>query len=795
MRPADRPAARGSSHWGTFTVVTGPDGRPEIRPDRDDPEPSPLLPGLLDEWRSTTRVLTPAVRRGWLERRSGHDHRLDRGADEFVRLGWDDVLDLVAEELRETYADRGPTGVFGGSYGWASAGRFHHPKGQLNRLLALLGGFVQQDGNYSYAAGMTILPHVVGSYGPVAGMVPMWDEIRTATDVVLLFGGMPMGNAQVNPGGVGRHGTAEHARALRARGVEVVHIGPRRTDVPESIADAQWLPIRPNTDVALMLALAHELVVGGHVDLDFVRSHCVGYERLRDYILGVTDGVAKSPRWAAGITGIPGDRIAGLARRLPGRRVLVSVTWAIQRARFGEQPYWMAVALAALLGQVGLPGGGVGFGYGNISSTGEPRSRIGGPLLPSIPNPCPTRIPVARLSDMLLRPGQEYDYDGERLVYPDVRVVYWAGGNPFHHAQDTNRLLRAWRHPQTIVVHETVWTATARRADIVLPSTVALERNDLGFGKSDRYLIAMRAALEPRGEARNDYDAFAGIARRLGVADRYTEGRDEHAWLAHLYRQVQANGAWQDFPMPDFDEFWDGPGIVELPAQEHGNVPFAEFRADPEQAPLHTPSGRIELFSPTIASFGYDDCPGHPSWLEPEEYLGSPLARRYPLHLLSHQPRVRLHSQHDFSQLSQAAKIDGREPCRLSPADAQARGLVDGDVVRIFNERGACLSAVIVDPDLMPGVVMLPTGAWFDPASSGLDKHGSPNVLTSDRPTSRLAQGPAPQSALVEVERFAEPVPPVTAFDPPALGVRLRRRSSRSGNESPPPEGLTSLET
>lgn len=761
--------SRGSSHWGAFRVRTRPGEAPELVADPDDPDPSPLLPGLLDEWRSSSRVLRPAVRRGWLEQDPARDHRLGRGREDFIEVTWETALDLVADELRHTYADYGPSAVFGGSYGWASAGRFHHPKGQLNRMLGLLGGFVQQDGNYSYGAGMTILPHVLGSYGPVAGQVPMWEDVVANTEVILLFGGMPMGNSQVNPGGVGRHQTRSWVHKLKAKGVEITHIGPRRTDMPEELRDAEWLPIKPNTDTALMLALAHELVVSDRVDLDFLTRCCVGYDQLKSYILGVEDGIAKDPRWAAQITGLTPGQITQLADRLAGRRVLISVTWAIQRARFGEQPYWMAVALSAMLGQLGLPGGGVGFGYGNISSTGERRSSIGGPTLPSVPNPCSVFIPVARFADMLLHPGAAYQYNGRTLTYPDVRTVYWGGGNPFHHIQDLNRLARAWRKPETIIVHETVWTSTARRADIVLPSTTALERNDLGFGKSDRYLIAMRASLEPPGLGLSDFEILRRVAGRLGVEEEFTQGREEMDWLEFMYDQVRVRASLRDIEMPSFTEFWDGEGIIALPTQQEDGVPFADFRSDPSARPLNTPSSRIELYSTTVAGFGYDDCPGHPSWLAPEEYLGAEVARRFPLHLLSHQPRVRLHSQHDFSRLSQKAKVHGRESCRLSPSDAHARGIEDGDLVRIYNDRGACLSGAILDPELRPGVIMLATGAWYDPDESGMDKHGNPNVLTSDLPTSRLSQGPAPQSALVEVERFDHEPPDVTAFGQPSF--------------------------
>jgi biotin/methionine sulfoxide reductase len=221
--------------------------------------------------------------------------------------------------------------------------------------------------------------------------------------------------------------------------------------------------------------------------------------------------------------------------------------------------------------------------------------------------------------------------------------------------------------------------------------------------------------------------------------------------------------------VPDFEAFWEL-GHVVLPAAERAPVLMEAFRRDPEKEALKTPSGRIEIFSERIASFGYADCPGHPVWLEPAEWLGSPLAERFPLHLVSNQPRHRLHSQLDPGDVSQAAKIAGREPVRINPADAARRGIRSGDVVRLFNDRGACLAGAVVTDDVFPGAVELSTGAWFDPEDpsviGSLDKHGNPNMLTRDKGTSSLSQCSTAQTTLVQVERCENP-PPVTAFEPP----------------------------
>jgi biotin/methionine sulfoxide reductase len=287
----------------------------------------------------------------------------------------------------------------------------------------------------------------------------------------------------------------------------------------------------------------------------------------------------------------------------------------------------------------------------------------------------------------------------------------------------------------------------------------------------DGAYFAMQRAVAPVGEARSEYDIYTALATRLGFAERFTEGRTEMEWLRHLYDRVRQQLASQHPDMPAFEAFWES-GCAELPPPDDPPVLFAAFRQDPEAHPLRTPSGRIELFSETIAAFGYDDCPGHAAWLEPAEWLGSPHATQYPLHLLSNQPQHRLHSQLDCSSVSRGAKIADREAIWINPQDAAARGIAAGDVVRVYNDRGACLAGAVVTEAIRPGVVQLSTGAWFDPADpatiGSLDKHGNPNVLTLDKGTSKLAQCSSAQTVLVEVERFSGAAPAITAFVPPA---------------------------
>ena len=756
------------SHWGAYRVHVRNDRMIGVTPFERDPEPSPLIEGMADVVHHPCRITEPVVRKGFLER--GHQSdRAGRGVEPFVPVSWDRALDLIAAELARVKADHGNEAIYAVS-GWASAGNFHTAKQQLSRFLNKFGGFVDQVTNYSWGAASVILPRIVGSTEPV-GNPTAWPVIIGHTKLMLLFGGVAPKNAQLAKNGVAAHELTNWLADARDAGVAFVQISPLKDDMADDLA-ATWLPARPNTDVAIMLGLAHTLLAEGLQDDAFLARYCTGFEKFRGYLLGEVDGIAKDAGWAAAISGLDAGTIRDLARRMAATRTMISVSYSVQRGDHGEQPCWMAATLAAMLGQIGMPGGGFGIGYGSNGLIGKPSPQVPQPGLPMGSNPTGAFIPVARIVDALLNPGGEYDFNGERRTYPDLRMIYWCGGNPFHKQQDINRLLGAWQKPETIIVHEPWWTAAARRADIVLPVTTTLERNDIGAASKERFYIAMQKAVPPVGNARNEYDIYADLAERLGFREAFTESRDEMEWLRHMYDVARQKASRKRHDMPDFDTFWAN-GYIEFPANETPPILFENFRQDPAGAPLKTPSGKIEIFSETIDAFGYDDRPGHPVWIEPTEWLGADKAASFPLHMLSNQPRHRLHSQMDFGAASQASKIRGREPVQINPEDAAERGIADGDVVRIFNDRGASLAGARVTDRIRRGVVCLATGAWFDPLDASeigsLDKHGNPNVLTLDKGTSKLGQCCTAQSTLVEVERYDGEVPPITVYDLPMI--------------------------
>ncbi|MGC1486518.1 MAG: molybdopterin-dependent oxidoreductase, partial [Albidovulum sp.] len=691
-----------SSHWGTYRARVSNGRVQELLAFEHDKDPSPIGPGILDVQHGPTRIDAPMVRQSWLEGGPGTRTHL-RGSDPFVAVSWDKANALIAAELDRVRHSYGNASIFAGSYGWASAGRFHHAQSQLKRFLNCIGGFTSSKFTYSFAAAEAMVPHILGSFRDYLDTCTSYEVIRDHTKLFVCFGGMPLKNGQISQGGTGCHIQREGLQTVGAAGIDIVNISPLKSDILDDLG-GDWLALRPNTDVALMLGLAHTLQAEGLSDRAFLDRYTQGFETFLPYLMGDSDGIAKTADWAADICDIPADTIRALARRMAAERTMISVSWSLTRQDHGEQPFWMAITLAAMLGQIGMPGGGFGFGYSAVNFIGGNFTVIPGASFPQGQNAVENFIPVARITDLLLNPGQPFDFDGAQYEYPDTRLVWWAGGNPFHHHQDLNLMMEAWARPETVIVNEWCWNPLAKRADIVLPCTTPLERDDMALTPRDPYVVAMSKLTEPHGLARDDFEIFAGIARAMDVEVAFTEGRSAPEWQRWIYEQTQARCADRGIDIPDHAQFLkDGWFKLDDPAEP--TVMLKAFRADPVANPLATPSGKIEIFSQTVADFGYDDCPGHPVWQTPYEWLGN--VGRYPLHLISNQPKDKLHSQIDHGSVSRAKKAAGREPLHIHPEDAAARGLKDGDIVRAFNDRGACLGGVILDATLRPGVVQM----------------------------------------------------------------------------------------
>ncbi len=763
-----------AAHWGLYEVTPNAEtGRPTIRPFDRDPDPSGIGLHMGSAEVARNRVRRPAIREGWL--RHARDLKLedarDRGSERFIEVEWEEALQLASDELDRVCNKFGNGSIFGGSYGWSSAGRFHHAQSQIHRFLNAIGGYVRHSDSYSLGAARVLMPYIVMPMDELMSNHTDWSSLRDHCQLFVTFGGVPLKNSQIAVGGNSQHIVKNSLRELARNGVRFVNISPVRNDI-DTGSDVRWIPIRPNTDTALILGIAHTLLTEDRHDKAFLQRYCVGYENFERYVRGESDGIKKNAAWASDITGIAAQVIIELAREMSDMRCMINMAWSLQRAHHGEQPYWALISLAAMLGQIGTPGGGFGACYGAENLMGSRLRKFSGPTLSQGTPSIDDFIPVARIADMLLHPGKKYSYRGETRSYPDIRLIYWAGGNPFHHHQDLNRLMRAWKKPDTIIVNEQYWTPTAKLADIVFPATTSLERNDIFYSQRDRYIAPMKRAMDPEGESRDDYSIFTSLAEKLNAKSVFTEDRDEMEWLRYMYEAWVVKAQTSGVTLPSFQTFWDQ-GLTEIEQLDEPVVLLSAFREDPNANPLKTDSGKIEITCQRIVDYQYEDCPGHAVWIPPHEWLGSVQAQTYPFHLITDQPEKRLHSQLDHSPHSKKAKIRGREPVWIHPEDARALNICDGDIVRLFNARGSCLAGAVVTPNIRRHVLKLSTGAWFDPdgwsLNQHMDKHGNPNILTADIPSSSFSQGCSAQTCLVAIERYSDAPPPVTAHDLPIL--------------------------
>ncbi|MGU3492401.1 trimethylamine-N-oxide reductase TorA [Xanthobacteraceae bacterium A53D] len=784
-----------ASHWGVFRAQIKNGRFEKVIPWEGDRHPTVMLEGMRDSIYSPTRIKYPMVRRAWLEQGPGADPD-GRGTGDFVRVSWDKALDLVAGEMMRVRKTHGNSAVYGGSYGWKSVGKVHSCRVLLWRMLKLTGGFVSSVGNYSNAAASVILPHVIGSAG-VVDQCTTYEMLAKHTKVLVMWGCNPMNTSNI-AWMVPDHGYKEMLEQVSKAGVKLISIDPVRTETCQ-LFGGEWIAPKPQTDVAMMLGIAHVLYSEKLHDAAFLKKYATGFEEFRKYLVGETDGVPKTAEWAADICGVPADKLRELARTFAGNRTMLSMGWSTQRQHHGEQPPWMLVTLAAMLGQIGLPGGGFAFSYHynagvpTHDSPSVPGMSDGrGRALADLPPGCTpgnttsycmgdtgVSIPVSRVVEMLLNPGMTIDYNGSKVTYPDIKMAFWAGGNPFAHHQDRNEMLRAWRKIDTFVVNDFQWTATARHADIVLPVTTSYERNDIeqvgDFALS--HIVAMRKLVEPLYEARSDYDVYAGICDRLGLKEQYTEGLTEMDWIRNFYEKARMTARAKGMEMPVFDVFWESNEPLEFPVKQAQKdfVGYAAFRNDPLLSALGTPSGKIEIFSKAIAKMKYDDCPPHPTWMEPIERLDGPTTK-YPLHIASNHPIYRLHSQLCGTALREKYAVAGREPCWIHPVDATKRGLKDGDVARAFNDRGQILVGIKISEDIRPGVIRIDEGGWYDPENpreaGTLCRYGDVNLLTSSVATSRLAQATSAQTGSCELEKYQGTPPKVAVFDEPEMQAR-----------------------
>lgn len=700
--------------------------------------------------------LRACVRGRSYRRRQYHPDRLKyplkrigkRGEGKFKRISWQEALDTVVSELLRVKKKYGNSALYV-PYG---TGSYNQVNGRQTayRLMNFFGGSLGSYNSYSWACISKATPYVYGT-SQTGNQRQDWLNSK----YIIMWGWNP---AEM------RDGTNSDYFITKARekGARIICIDPRYSLSAVSLAD-EWIPIRPGTDTALMSAMAYIMIEQNLYDKEFVKKYCVGFdetqmpagaedaESYKDYILGTRDGIPKTPAWAEAITGIPQKTIKRIAIDYATIKPAVLYQgYGMQRRAYGEQPVRGGCVLAAITGNVGIPGG-----WASGIALQAPDSGPFWNIFPSGNNPVKARIPTFLWTEAVLRGTEMTEKEGVTGVDKldnNIKLIYAVASNALinQHANinRTAKILEDESLVEFIAVQDNFLTPTGRYADILLPACTQFETYGLEDGwKYGDEVILMPKIVEPPFETKSDYKICSEIADRLGFKDAYTEGRSERDWISWAidrYRETRFPG------IPGIDEFESSNmGVYTVPITKPA-VAFADFRADPEKHPLPTPSGKIEIFSKRLFDMNNpEEIPAVPKYIREWESPFGPEAKKYPLQAVGHHYMQRVHSTHDNVDWLQEAF-----PQRvfINPLDAKKRGIEDGDMVKVFNDRGTMIVPCRISKRLMPGVVDIPQGAWWSPDKDGIDRRGSVNVLTSEKWTP-LAFGNAQHTIMVQIEK------------------------------------------
>jgi anaerobic dimethyl sulfoxide reductase subunit A len=664
-----------------------------------------------------------------------------RGEGKFQRITWDEALDTIADNTKRLMAKYGPDSIYM-NYASGNAGRVAE-RVWMGRLLGLYGGYLSYYGTYSSACTQMATPYTYGTIY-TGNSRDDWSNSK----LIILLGWNPSETI---------HGTntSYYLKMAKKAGAKIICIDPMYSSTATSLAD-QWIPIRPTTDSALLDAMAYVMINENLHDQEFLDKYCLGFDEehmpsdvpkgnsFKSYILGEGDDkMPKTPAWAENITGIPKETIIELAREYANNRPGALIQgFGPQRHAYGEQVVRSGTVLAAMTGNVGVKGGWAsGTGY-------QARNQY----VASIPahNPNKAKISMFCWPDAITHGkgmGADFSVTGVEKLSSNLKLIFNLGGNCLMNqhgdSNGTAKILKDESLAEFIVVTEHFLTASAKYADILLPADNMMERDDIvtpwGHGE---YVLYMNKAVDTVFECRNGYEWISELAERLGLKEEFTEGKTLEDWLKYLAEET----AEKNPRFPSYQEFKDK-GIYRWEYDEP-SIAFQDQIEDPENNPFPTPSGKIEIFSKDLwDKNNHKEIPAVPKYITAWEGPEDPLREKFPLQCIGHHTKRRVHSIYDNTSWMEEVEP---HTVWVNMLDAQERGIKNGELVKVFNDRGAVIIPIKVTPKIMPGVISIPQGAWYAPDKEGIDRRGCINTLTKYHPTP-LAFGNATHTTLVQI--------------------------------------------
>ncbi|NMC40612.1 MAG: molybdopterin-dependent oxidoreductase [Bacteroidales bacterium] len=673
-----------------------------------------------------------------------------RGEGRFERISWDEAYEIMHREISRIIRQYGNSALFI-PYG---TGSYTNLNGRWPavRLLNLLGGSLGYYNSYSWACTNIATPYVYGTLN-TGSQRQDWMNSR----YIILWGWNP---AEMIDG----TNSAWFIKKARERGAKTICIDPRMSMSSVALAD-EWIPIRPGTDAAMMSAMAWIIISEKLTDDNFIRRCCSGYdstqmpagceneESYKDYILGTRDGTPKTPEWAEKITSVPSATIARIAREYATLKPAVLYQgYGMQRRAYGEQVVRAGAALSAITGNIGIPGG---WASGLAAQAGgEPFWTV----LPTGNNPVKARIPVYLWTEAIIR-GKEMgageNVRGAERLDNNIKLIWSVASNILvNQHSNINRTIKIIcdeKLVEFIAVQDNFLTPSAKYADLVLPVCTQFETWGVEDGwKYGEEVFLTPQIVDPPYETKSDYRICAYLARRCGVWDEFTAGgKDEKAWAEWIINEYYRKTRFPEMPM--FKDLLDSNAGVYVRPVSEPVVALADFRKDPGKYPLKTPTGKIELFSKPLFDMKQPgEIPAVPKYITEWESPFGPEAEKYPLQAIGHHYMPRVHSTHDNNKMTMSAFP---QKVYMNETDANRRNIRSGDMVRVWNDRGALVAKCKVTSKILPGVIDIPQGAWYNPGDDGTDFGGNINVLTSEKWTP-LAKGNPQHTIMVQVEKY-----------------------------------------